>query len=90
MIPVQKPEKHYFSINFDIHSKLQRFSMATKSMNDSWARVVTQIETIWNTEEFGDKEMKKARGNLSKMVNLIHDKTGEPKAEIIQKISAFL
>lgn len=64
--------------------------MATKSMNDSWARVVTQIETIWNTEEFGDKEMKKARGNLSKMVNLIHDKTGEPKAEIVQKISAFL
>ena len=64
--------------------------MATKSMNDSWARVVTQIETIWNTEEFGDKEMKKARGNLSKMVNLIHEKTGEPKAEIAQKISAFL
>ncbi len=64
--------------------------MATKSMNDSWARVVTQIETIWNTEEFGDKEMKKARGNLSKMVNLIHEKTGEPKAEIVQKISAFL
>lgn len=64
--------------------------MATKSMNDSWARVVTQIETIWNTEEFGDKEMKKARGSLSKMVNLIHEKTGEPKAEIVQKISAFL
>jgi len=64
--------------------------MATKSMNDSWARVVSQIETIWNDEEFGEKEMKKARGNLSKMVNLIHEKTGEPKADIVQKITAFL
>lgn len=64
--------------------------MATKSMNDSWARVVSQIETIWNEEEFGDKEMKKARGNLSKMVNLIHEKTGEPKDDIVQKITAFL
>lgn len=64
--------------------------MATQSMNDSWARVVNQIETIWSDHEFGETEMKKARGNLSKMVELIHEKTGEPKPEIIQKISAFL
>lgn len=64
--------------------------MATKTMNDSWARVVSQIETIWSEEEFGEKEMKKARGNLTKMVNLIHEKTGEPKPDIMQKISAFL
>jgi hypothetical protein len=64
--------------------------MATEAMNDSWRRVVSQIKTIWSDEDFGDKEMKKARGNLNKMVNLIHDKTGEPRAEIVQKISAFL
>ena len=64
--------------------------MATEAMNDSWRRVVAQIKTIWSDEDFGDKEMKKARGNLNKMVNLIHDKTGEPRAEIVQKISAFL
>lgn len=64
--------------------------MATKTMNDSWTRVVSQIETIWSDEEFGEKEMKKARGNLTKMVNLIHEKTGEPKPDIMQKIAAFL
>jgi len=64
--------------------------MATQSMNDSWARVVDQIRTIWSDQEFDDAEMKKARGKLNLMVDLIHDKTGEPRPDIIQKISAFL
>jgi uncharacterized protein YaaN involved in tellurite resistance len=64
--------------------------MATKSMNDSWTRVVNQIETIWANDEFAEAEMKKARGKLNKMVDLIHEKTGEPRPEIVQKISAFL
>jgi len=64
--------------------------MATQSMNDSWARVVDQIKSIWSDQEFGDTEMKKARGKLTVMVDLIHEKTGEPKPDIIQKISAFL
>jgi len=64
--------------------------MATDSMNDSWARVKDQILTIWDEQEFGDKELKKARGNLNKMVDLIEEKTGEPRAEIMQKICAFL
>lgn len=64
--------------------------MATESMNESWVRVKAQIQTIWSDHDFGDKEMKKARGNLDKMVNLIHEKTGEPHSEIFQKISAFL
>ena len=64
--------------------------MATASMNESWRRVKNQIMTIWSDQDFGDTEMKKARGNLNKMVELIHEKTGEPRPEIIQKISAFL
>ena len=64
--------------------------MATSVMNESWRRVKSQIENIWSDYEFGDKEMKKARGNLNKMVDLIHEKTGEPRAEIMQKICAFL
>lgn len=64
--------------------------MATTAMNDSWARVKQQIDTVWADIEFGDKEMKKARGNLRKMVELIHEKTGEPRPAIMQKISAFL
>lgn len=64
--------------------------MATAHMNDSWRRVRAQIESIWSEHEFGDKEMKKARGNLSKMVNLIHEKTGEPRSEILRKMNAIL
>ena len=64
--------------------------MATDRMNENWRRVREQIEAIWSDHEFGDKEMKKARGNLKKMVELIHEKTGEPRNEIMQKIIAFI
>ncbi|MDA1028621.1 MAG: general stress protein CsbD [Bacteroidetes bacterium] len=64
--------------------------MATQSMNDSWSRVVNQIKSIWGEEEFGEEEIKKARGSLSKMVVLIHEKTGESKPDITMKIAAFL
>ncbi|NND70193.1 MAG: general stress protein CsbD [Rhodothermales bacterium] len=64
--------------------------MATDRMNENWRRVREQIEAIWSDHDFGDKEMKKARGNLNKMVELIHEKTGEPRNEIMQKIIAFI
>ncbi len=64
--------------------------MATERMNESWRQVCRQIVSIWNEVEFDDKEMKKARGNMRKMVQLIHDKTGEPRDEIFQKISAII
>jgi hypothetical protein len=64
--------------------------MATQRMNENWRRVKKQIKAVWSDYEFGDKEMKKARGNLNRMVDLIHEKTGEPRSEIIQKITAFI
>jgi len=64
--------------------------MATEAMNESWKRVMTQIQTIWTDQEFDEAELKKARGNLRKMVDLIHERTGEAKPEIIEKITAVL
>lgn len=64
--------------------------MATEQMNQSWRRVRAQIKSIWNEADFNDKEMKKARGDMNKMVNLIHEKTGDPHNEIFQKISAIV
>lgn len=64
--------------------------MATPAMNASWRRVKAQIENIWEDYDFGDKEMKRARGNLNKMINLIHQKTGESRDEILRKMSAVL
>lgn len=64
--------------------------MATEQMNQSWRRVRAQIKSIWSEADFDDKEMKKARGDMNKMVNLIHEKTGESHSEIFQKISAII
>ncbi len=64
--------------------------MATDAMNESWKRVMNQIQTIWTEEEFEEIELKKARGDLRKMVDLIHDRTGEEKLDIMQKISSVL
>ena len=64
--------------------------MATKRMNESWKQVRNQIEEIWSYADFTDREMKKARGNMRKMVKLIHEKTSEPEKEIFDKISAII
>ena len=64
--------------------------MATSNMNDNWNYVKTQIEAIWRNTEFDDMELKRARGNLRKMVALIQEKTGESPMEIRQKMSAIL
>ncbi len=64
--------------------------MATERMNQSWRHVKSQILNMWSEADFGDAELKRARGNLNQMVKLIHQKTGEPRAEIIQKMSAML
>jgi hypothetical protein len=73
-----------------IRRTLLRVFMATERMDQSWYRIRAQIKSIWSDAEFGDKEMKKARGDMNKMVNLIHEKTGEPRSEIFQKISAII
>jgi hypothetical protein len=65
-------------------------TMATTRMNESWRRMKAQIETIWEGTEFDDNEMKRARGSLQKMINLIHQKTGESRSEIMNKMSAIL
>ena len=64
--------------------------MATSNMNDNWTYVKTQIETIWRNTEFDDVELKRARGNLGKMVNLIQQKTGESPMVIRQKMNSII
>lgn len=64
--------------------------MATPKMNRDWRRIRDRIKAMWSDVEFDDKRMKKARGGLRKMVSLIQDKTGEPRAEIRKKIVAVM
>ena len=60
--------------------------MATKRMNEQWARIRDRIKAVWSDADLTNKEMKRTRGNLQKMVNLIHEKTGEPRKEIRQTV----
>lgn len=64
--------------------------MATEAMNESWRRIRDQIKEIWEEADFDDKQMKRARGEMDKIVGLIHDKTGESPEEIRRKMEAIL
>ena len=62
--------------------------MGKQRMIDNWERMKAQILSTW--DDLDEDEMKKARGNLNQMVNLIHVQTGEDRRVIMQKMSAFL
>ena len=64
--------------------------MATEKMNEDWRRIRDQIKDIWEEADFDDKQMKRARGDMEKIMGLIHDKTGESIQEIRRKMSAIL
>ena len=65
--------------------------MATPRMNKSWRRIRDRVRTLWEDTDLGtDKQMKKVRGDIHKMVNLIHEKTGDSKKEIFRKVSAVV
>ncbi|PSQ86744.1 MAG: general stress protein CsbD [Bacteroidetes bacterium QH_2_63_10] len=64
--------------------------MATEKMNEDWRRIRDQIKDIWGETDFDDKQMKRARGDMEKIMGLIHDKTGESIEEIRRKMSAIL
>ncbi len=62
--------------------------MAKDRMEQNWLRVKEQIVEMWG--EFDEKDLKKARGDYGKMVDLIREKTGEDATAIMQKISALV
>ena len=62
--------------------------MGKQRMTDNWERMKSQILSTW--ADLDESEMKKARGNLVQMVNLIHSQTGEDRQLIMRKMSAFL
>jgi len=64
--------------------------MATEAMNESWRRIRDQIKEIWEEADFDDKQMKRARGEMEKIVGLIQDKTDESREEIRRKLGAIL
>ena len=57
-------------------------------MEANWTRMRGQIQSTW--ENLDDGDLKKARGDLGQMVNLIHAETGEDRDLIMRKMSAFI
>ena len=62
--------------------------MSKERMNQNWERMKAQIQSTW--DGLDDSELKKARGSLTQMVNLIVNQTGEDRQVVMQKMSAFL
>lgn len=62
--------------------------MSKQRMEQNWQRVMTQILAVWGDLDEG--ELKKARGNLGQMVNLIHEKTGEERGIIMRKMATLV
>lgn len=64
--------------------------MATKKMDEDWRQIRDRIKALWSDVEFKDKNLKRARGSLRRMVSLIHGKTDEPRLVIRRKIMAVM
>ena len=62
--------------------------MSKQRMEQNWQRVKTQILAVWG--DLDESDMKKARGDLGQMVNLIHEKTGEERSLIMRKMATLV
>ncbi|MDZ4701687.1 MAG: general stress protein CsbD [Rhodothermales bacterium] len=63
--------------------------MATPRMDESWNRIKTQIRAIWG-DVLTDAELDKGRRDLNKLVNIIHDVTGEAHTKIRGQMNAII
>ena len=64
--------------------------MASPKMERDWKRVKERIRAMWNDTEFSDQELKEGRRTLSKMVNIIREKTGESRTLVSDKIMVII
>ena len=62
--------------------------MSKKRMDQNWERMKGQITAQW--EGLDEGALKKARGNLGKVVDLIAEHTGEERDSIMTKMTAFI
>ena len=65
--------------------------MSKQRMEQNWQRMKAQILSVWgDLGDIDEQELKKARGNLGQMVNLIHEKTGEDRSLIMRKMATLV
>ncbi|MBX2820446.1 MAG: general stress protein CsbD [Rhodothermaceae bacterium] len=63
--------------------------MANQRMQDSWKDMKSNIRATWGNE-LTDEILDKGRRDLNKMVDIIHENTGSPRAKIRTQLSAMV
>jgi hypothetical protein len=64
--------------------------MATERMDQQWFAIRDRIRTTYGNADLTTSELRRARGNLGRMVDLIHEKTGKPRADIRATVMALI
>lgn len=64
--------------------------MANQRMKDDWKLTQQRIREIWEDTEFSDDDFKQGRADLQAMIEVIQEKTGESREEVLSKLEAVI
>ena len=64
--------------------------MANQRMKDDWKLTQQRIREIWEETEFSDDDFKQGRADLQAMIEVIQEKTGESREEVLSKLEAVI
>lgn len=64
--------------------------MANQRMKDDWKLTQQRIREIWEDTEFSDDDFKQGRADLQAMIDVIQEKTGESREEVLSKLEAVI
>lgn len=64
--------------------------MANQRMKDDWKLTQKRIRGIWEDIDFSDDDFKRGRADLQEMIDVIKEKTGESREEVLSKLEAVI
>lgn len=64
--------------------------MANERMKEDWRLIQERIRNIWDDTDFSEDDMKRGRADLSEMISVIQEKTGESRDEVLSKLQAVI
>lgn len=64
--------------------------MANERMKEDWRLIQERIRNIWDDTDFTEDDMKRGRADLSEMISVIQEKTGESRDEVLSKLQAVI
>lgn len=64
--------------------------MANERMKEDWRLIQERIRNIWEDVDLTEDDMKRGRADLSEMISVIQEKTGESRQEVLSKLEAVI